>query len=177
SLVQDNLTTNETFYSLVDEKMRLLADAISQRRPITDAGGIIQFINLTDIPIYKIIALNTRYGGDSTAAMMALDQYKELIAAKYALAYFEITSKMVEAALGNIIAGTADAVTAQEVTKIRETLDKTRADLNQSTQVAYARSNVSFNIAQEVQHMERTLHSNLAPALRQSIVFANTLDK
>ncbi|VCW70320.1 hypothetical protein BANRA_03963 [Acinetobacter baumannii] len=70
----------------------------------------------------------------------------------------------------------ADAVTAQEVTKIRETLDKTRADLNQSTQVAYARSNVSFNIAQEVQHMERTLHSNLA-SLRQSIVFANTLDK
>ncbi|VCX83607.1 hypothetical protein BANRA_04229 [Acinetobacter baumannii] len=64
SLVQDNLTTNETFYSLVDEKMRLLADAISQRRPITDAGGIIQFINLTDIPIYKIIALNTRYGGE-----------------------------------------------------------------------------------------------------------------
>ncbi|MFX8102484.1 conjugal transfer protein TraH, partial [Acinetobacter baumannii] len=120
----------------------------------------------TDIPIYKIIALNTRYGGDSTAAMAAMEQYKELIAAKYALAYFEITSKMVEAALSNIVAGTSDPMTSQEIIKIRETLDKTRSDLNQSVQTAYSRSNVSWNIAQEVQHMERTLHSNLTPALR-----------
>ncbi len=56
--------------------MRLLADAITQRRPIGDQNSIIQFINLTDIPIYKIIALNTRYGGDSTAAMAAMEQYK-----------------------------------------------------------------------------------------------------
>ena len=176
-LVQDNLTTNETFYTLVDKKMRLLADAITQRRPIGDQNSIIQFINLTDIPIYKIIALNTRYGGDSTAAMAAMEQYKELIAAKYALAYFEITSKMVEAALSNIVAGTSDPMTSQEIIKIRETSDKTTPDLNQSVQTAYSRSNVSWNIAQEVQHMERTLHSNLTPALRQSIVFANTLNK
>ena len=131
-------------------------------------------MNVTDIPVYKLVAVNTRYG-NGDAARFALNNYYELLAAKYAQAYVEMVARDVNAALDNYLAGTQSELYSQELKRLKEEIIQLRAEINTSIATTYQRTNVAYNIAMEVNQMERTLHSNMSQSLRQSVNFANSL--
>lgn len=166
--------TSTSFYHMVKLKLDGLINAISNRQQIANVGELMQFVNVTDIPVYKLIAVNTRYG-NGDAARIALATYNELLAAKYAQAYVEMVSRDVNAAIDNYIAGTQSELYSEELKGLKSEIGLLRAEINQSINTSYQRTNVAYNIAMEVNQMERTLHSNMSQSLRQSITFANTL--
>jgi conjugative transfer pilus assembly protein TraH len=163
-----------SFYWMVKLKLDGLINAISTRQNIANSQELIEFVNVTDIPVYKLIAVNTRYG-NGDAARFALNNYYELLAAKYAQAYVEMVARDVNAALDNYIAGTQSELYSQELKRLKEEIIQLRTEINTSIATTYQRTNVAYNIAMEVNQMERTLHSNMSQSLRQSIAFANTL--
>ena len=105
----------------------------------------------------------------------ALNNYYELLAAKYAQAYVEMVARDVNAALDNYLAGTQSELYSQELKRLKEEIIQLRAEINTSIATTYQRTNVAYNIAMEVNQMERTLHSNMSQSLRQSVNFANSL--
>ena len=163
-----------SFYWMVKLKLDVLIDAISNRQDISNSQELVQFVNVTDIPVYKLIAVNTRYG-NGDAARAALNNYYELLAAKYAQAYVEMVARDVSAALDNYLAGTQSELYAQELKRLKEEIVQLRQEVNLSIANNYQRTSVAYNVALEVGQMERTLHSNMSQSLRQSIAFANTL--
>lgn len=165
-----------SFYWMVKLKLDGLINAISNRQNIANSQELIDFVNVTDIPVYKLIAVNTRYG-NGDAARFALNNYYELLAAKYAQAYVEMVARDVNAALDNYLAGTQSELYSQELKRLKEEIIQLRAEINTSIMTTYQRTNVAYNIAMEVNQMERTLHSNMSQSLRQSVNFANSLQQ
>ena len=163
-----------SFYWMVKLKLDGLINAIANRQNIANSQELIEFVNVTDIPVYKLVAVNTRYG-NGDAARFALNNYYELLAAKYAQAYVEMVARDVNAALDNYLAGTQSELYSQELKRLKEEIIQLRQEVNTSIATTYQRTNVAYNIAMEVNQMERTLHSNMSQSLRQSIAFANTL--
>ncbi|UNW11116.1 conjugal transfer protein TraH (plasmid) [Acinetobacter indicus] len=163
-----------SFYNMVDTKLELLITAMAGRSQIGNANELINFVNATDIPIYRLVAVNTRYGSGD-AARIALTKYKEYLASRYALAYVELISTEINAALDHYLASTQSPVYAEELKKLKEEVTALKADINSSLSTSYQSANVSYQVAQEVGHMERTLHSNMSQSLRQSVNFAKTL--
>lgn len=169
-----SVQNSTSFYWMVKLKLDGLINAISNRQNIANSQELIDFVNVTDIPVYKLVAVNTRYG-NGDAARFALNNYYELLAAKYAQAYVEMVARDVNAALDNYIAGTQSELYSQELKRLKEEIVQLRQEVNTSIATTYQRTNVAYNIAMEVNQMERTLHSNMSQSLRQSIAFANTL--
>ncbi|MCM2552593.1 conjugal transfer protein TraH [Burkholderia glumae] len=75
-----------TFRSLVQAKLQRIVDAVATRTPLADPSDTFQFLSMTDLPVYKMIAVGTRLNNSSVADQM-LATYQSLMAAKYAEAY------------------------------------------------------------------------------------------
>lgn len=166
--------TKKSFHAMVGQKMQMIIDHIADRKAYTNAPELIQFVNVTDIPVYKMLAVATRYNNQGIAIAM-MNNYQDLIAAKYAQVYIEQAALDLRTALDHYMNATTDATTAEEVARIKEELQVLVNDTRQTMMDAHSRTVTSYNIGLEVQHMERALNSNLSQSLRQSISFGNSL--
>lgn len=169
---EDFLTT-ASFKTMVRRKMNAISDKIAQRKAYEDPTGTFGFLNATDLPIYKMIAVTTSLNNTSLADAL-IGRYQDLIAAKYAELYIRSSVNALHAAISKYNA-TADAATSQAFKEMTPQIDQLMDDAKRTLSMAYSQTVSTYNIAQEVQYMERTLSSNLSQTLRQSVAFGKSL--
>lgn len=163
----------KSFSKMVEEKMSAMADKIASRSAHSDVTELIGFLNATDLPVYKMVAVTTSL--DNTAMADALiGRYVELIAAKYAEVYIQRAVADLRAAISKF-AAVADPVQVMNLDQIKPKIDALSQNARQVMSTAYAQTLSTFSIAQEVQHMERALSANLSQTLRNSLAFGKSI--
>ena len=169
-------TELDSFSWMVSQKLSSIVDHISQRRayPQGQYDDFVGFVNTTDLPIYKIIAVGTRLN-NSTIADAMLHRYQEYIAARYAYAYLELAVKDLNRTIAAYARNTSDAGSEQDLNKISAQLHQTLASARQAIQLAYTQSLSTYNIAQEVAHIERVTAFNLSQNILNSLSFGSSL--
>lgn len=172
SPTEDEITT-KSFKTMVREKMEKISDKIANRSAHDDMAATIGFLNATDLPIYKMLAVTTTLNNTSMADAL-IGRYQDLIAAKYAEVYIQRGVTDLRAALAKY-AATADATMAQTINETKPDLEEISRAAKQVLATAYSQTISTYNIAQEVQYMERALNANLSQTLRNSLAFGKSL--
>jgi len=171
-VTEDNLTT-DSFKAMVRTKLNAITDKIANREAFDDPAGVMTFLNSTDIPVYKMIAVTTQLGNTSMADNM-VNRYQELIAAKYAEVYIQRMVSDLRAAIAKYSAH-ASTSTAGELDRIRGMLEPVQSEARQVLLTAYTQTISTYNIAQEVQYLERAMNANMSSTLRASLAFGKSL--
>lgn len=170
--VEDTIST-KGFKMMVREKMEKISDKIANRSAHDNMAETIGFLNATDLPIYKMLAVTTSLNNSSMADAL-IGRYQELIAAKYAEVYIQRATADLRGAITKFSA-VADATQTAELGKIQPVIDKLSQNARSVLATAYSQTISTYNIAQEVQYMERALNANLSQTLRSSLAFGKSL--
>lgn len=177
--VQDCLDVTEdvirvpSFKSMIRTKLQEITDKIATRSGHSDVDGLHRFLNATDLPVYKMIAVATSL--DNTAmADSLINRYQELIAAKYAEVYIKRAVRDLRASMSkySVQASTTMSATMDE---LRPQMDRLEEESREVLARAYTQTISTYNIAQEVAHIERAMTSNLSQTLRASLTFGKSL--
>ena len=175
-----NVTVSADSYKrIVLEKMQTMQDMIINRQDYgTRKAELLSFVNATDIPVYKIVALSASLGknnGDASTLMMR--KYSSLIAAKYAQAYIGTVANTVRKALKNKISKESNSEQVTSAKEMIAELDKLEASLATKIQLLYGSAQSSYNIAQEVKATENTMIAGMSPMLSNSLQFSSNLGR
>lgn len=171
--VNDNGTVL-SFRTMVRAKMSAIADKISARHSHNDMREVIDFINVTDLPVYKMVAVGTSLNNTGLADAM-VNRYQDLIAAKYAEVYIRSAVTDLVQALTNYQTIAASGVVAEEIKTILGSAEMVKNQAREKMATAYTQTMSTFNVVQEVQFMERALSANLSQTLRNSLAFGRSL--
>lgn len=163
-----------SFRAMVRTKMWKMADKIASRQPHDDLTDILNFINVTDLPVYKMVAVGTTMNNTGLADAM-INRYQDLIAAKYAEVYIRSAVSDLVAALVKYQTVAASGVIADQINGILKEAEKVKDRARQQMATAYTQTMSTFNMVQEVQFMERSLSANLSQTLRSSLTFGRSL--
>lgn len=169
---EDTLVT-DGFRAMVRAKMNAITDKIATRAAYEDPEGIMKFLNTTDLPVYKMLAVATSLNNTAMADNM-VNRYQELLAAKYAEVYIQRAAGDLRAALSKY-AAQASPTTAAVMEKLQPQLDQLQQDARQVLVTAYTQTISTYNVAQEVGYMERALTANLSQTLRASLTYGRSL--
>lgn len=165
--------STKSFRAMVREKMGAITDNIAMRRPHENVDAIVAFLNSTDLPIYKMLAVSTSLNNPAMADLLTA-RYEDLIAAKYAQVYIERAATDLRAAIRQQQA-TADATQSAELEKLKPVLDRISMTAKQVLTTAYAQTTSTYNLTLEVQHIERAFNANLSQSLRSSLTFGKSM--
>lgn len=169
---EDEMTT-KSFKTMVRQKMKAISDKIADRSPHDDLASVLGFLNVTDLPIYKMVAVATSSGNTAMAEAL-ISRYEDLIAAKYAEVYIQRATMDLRAAIDKFLPVT-DATQATALSDLKPELENISNSAKQVLATAYSQTISTYNIAQEVQYMERALNANLSQTLRNSLAFGKSL--
>jgi conjugative transfer pilus assembly protein TraH len=158
---------------MVRQKMGAISGKIANRSAHDDMADTVGFLNATDLPIYKMLAITTTLDNTSMADAL-ISRYEELIAAKYAEVYIQRAVTDLRAALGKLSV-VSDASQSKALGELRPELEKISSAAKQVLAIAYSQTTSTYNIAQEVRHMERVMNANLSQTLRASLAFGKSL--
>lgn len=172
SPTEDEITTR-SFKTMVRQKMEKISDKLASRSTHDDMASTLGFLNATDLPIYKMLAVTTTLNNTSMADAL-IGRYQDLIAAKYAEVYIQRAVTDLRGAMAKFSA-VADSTQATELAKMTPELEEISRAAKQVLATAYSQTISTYNIAQEVQYMERALNANLSQTLRNSLAFGKSL--
>ncbi len=175
-----NVTVNaDSYKKIVLEKMQTMQDMIINRQDYgTRKAELLSFVNATDIPVYKIVALSASLGkNNGDAATLMMRKYSSLIAAKYAQAYIGTVANTVRKALKNKISKESNSEQVTSAKEMIAELDKLEASLATKIQLLYGSAQSSYNIAQEVKAIENTMIAGMSPMLSNSLQFSSNLGR
>ncbi|MBS2132330.1 conjugal transfer protein TraH (plasmid) [Burkholderia thailandensis] len=167
--------TFTTFRSLVQQKLQNIEDAIASRSAMPDAADTFRFLSMTDLPVYKMIAVGTRLNNPAVADQL-LTTYQSLIAAKYAQAYIHSSAEDLRRAIARYSTVSSSTSLLQEASKINDNIDSVERESSQAVMQAYSQTSNTWALVEQLQAMERAVHSNLSSTLRNSIAFGQTLN-
>jgi conjugative transfer pilus assembly protein TraH len=162
-----------SFKGQVIGKMTQIMESIRDRKPHPNQAELIKFINATDLPIYKMISVGVTYN-NTTVADAYLGARQDLIAAKYAEVWLMQVTKDIGDALADY-ALNAPPESAAVVKDLSERLVQIKADVRREMSNAYAGVQTTIKIAEELQHIERSMNAGISPMLKQSMNFARSI--
>lgn len=162
------------FRDMVRKKMQTMSDKIASRTAYENLDEIKAFVALTDLPVYKMLAVSTSLNNTGLADAM-IGRYQDLIAAKYAEVYIRSAVSDLIAALNKYQSVAASGAVSSQIKDILTTAEKVKLQARQQMAAAYTQTISTFNIVQEVQFMERSLSANLSQTLRSSLTFGRSL--
>ncbi len=168
---EDEVTT-KSFKTMVREKMEIISDRIANRSAHDDLSAVLGFLSVTDLPIYKMVAVTTSLGNTAMAEAL-IGRYEDLIAAKYAEVYIQRAITDLRVASDKFLAVT-DTAQAAVLSEIKPQLEDISRSAKQVLATAYSQTMSTYSIAQEVQYMERALNANLSQTLRNSLAFGKS---
>ncbi len=170
---KEDVLTTRSFKALVRAKMEAITDKMASREAHEDTATTLGFLNTTDLPIYKMLAVTTTLNNTAMADAL-IGRYQDLIAAKYAEVYIQRAVADLRAAINKFIT-TADSTQASQLAPMQPQLEEISRAAKQVLATAYSQTISTYNIAQEIQYMERALNANLSQTLRSSLAFGKSL--
>jgi conjugative transfer pilus assembly protein TraH len=172
-LMATGSTTATSFKGRVSKKMFDMADTIAARGTHASLGDLKAFVNATDFPVYKMIAITSSLN-DTKMADALIGRYQDIIAAKYAEVYIYSVGRDLKAALGEL-AARSDSSLGTYVKDIQPEVNNLMQKTRSEMQTAYANAMTTMRVAEELQHIERSLTANISPMLSKSLAFGRSL--
>lgn len=163
------------FKKMVNTKMSAISARIAGRtaHSVGEQADLIAFLNVTDIPVYKMLAVATS-AGNSGIADGLIGNYEDLIAAKYAEVYLRRATTDLLAAITKFQM-LADPTAQKSLENLVPDILTVAKDAKEAVALAYRQTTSTYNIAQEVGHMERALNANMSQTLKTSMAFGRSL--
>jgi conjugative transfer pilus assembly protein TraH len=163
------------FRTLVQQKLQVITDAIASRSAIPNPADTFRFLSMTDLPVYKMIAVGTRLNNSSLADQL-LSTYQSLIAAKYAEAYIHGSAEDLRRAIARY--GTVKSSTSllDEATKLNTNIDTVESEARSVVMQAFSQTSNAWQLVEQLQSIERAVHANVSSSLRNSLAFGQTLN-
>ena len=171
--VTEGTLNTDSFRAMIRTKMNVITDKIATRSAYPDPVGVMQFLNTTDLPVYKLLAVATSLNNTSMADSL-VNRYQELMAAKYAEVYIQRAASDLRSAISKYSAQASPATSAV-MEKLQPQLDLLQQEARQVLVAAYTQTVSTYNIAQEVGYMERAMTANLSGTLRASLAYGKSL--
>jgi conjugative transfer pilus assembly protein TraH len=169
----DSIKTVKSFKSMVREKLWKISRKIADRASHDDINTTIGFLNATDLPIYKMLAVTTNMDNTSLANVL-IGRYEDLIAAKYAEVYIQRAVSDLRTAIAKFLV-VADTTQTKELNEIKPELENISREAKRVVASAHSQTLNALSIARELQHMERALNANLSQTLRNSLALGKSL--
>lgn len=166
--------TVKSFREMVREKMWAISDKIAARQPHENLSQTMAFLNVTDLPVYKMLAVSTSLSNTALADSL-ISRYQDLIAAKYAEVYIQLAVKDIQTALTAYASATTDNAAGEIIKGLQPQLSSLQANARAVLSKAYTQTISTYNIAQELQYMERAMNANLSQTLRNSLAFGRSI--
>jgi len=163
-----------SFRSMVRKKLWSIADKISARQSHDNLNEVLEFINVTDLPVYKMVSIGTSLNNTGLADAM-INRYQDLIAAKYAEVYIRSAVEDLVAALAKFETVATSPAFSEQIKIMLEKSELMKKNARSQLATAYTQTMSTFNIVQEVQFMEKTMSANLSQTLRNSLTFGRNL--
>lgn len=170
--IEEELST-KSFVAMVRDKLTDISNHIADRSAHADPNGILAFLSVTDLPVYKMLAVSTSLKNTQIAEAL-IGRFQELIAAKYAEVYLQRAVTDLRNALSKYSL-VADASQTQALERIDVTLEDVSRSAREVLAKAHSQTVSTLHIAQEIQHMERVLNANLSETVRNSLAFGRSL--
>jgi conjugative transfer pilus assembly protein TraH len=162
-----------SFKGLVAKQIYAITDAVASRSSHANAPEMIKFVNATEFPVYKMVAIATSLNNTGMADAL-LGRYQDLIAAKYAEVWLSSAVRDLRSSL-NEYATTASSEQSEAIKQIKPELDAVIADARNTMAAAYQSATTTMNVAMELQHIERSLSASVSPMLKNSLAFGRGL--
>jgi len=120
-----------------------------------------------------MLAVTTSFNNTGLAASY-ITRYQELIAAKYAEVYIRAAVTDLRAAISSYRLNAPGQFNLELEERVDE-LPSLERDARDLVNKAYTETMASFRVIEELQHLERTVNSNLSGPLRNSVAFAKSI--
>ena len=146
---------------MVREKMWAISDKIAARQPHDNLSQTMAFLNVTDLPVYKMLAVSTSLSNTALADSL-VSRYQDLIAAKYAEVYIQLAVKDLQAALTAYASASGSNTTNEIIEALQPQLNSLQANARKILSKAYTQTVSPYSIAQELQYMKRAMNANLS---------------
>jgi len=163
-----------SFRDMVKQKLWAIEDKIANRQSHENLSDVIGFINLIDLPVYKMVAIGTSFNNTGLADAM-IDRNLDLIAAKYAEVYIRSSVADLIVALVKYRAVATNVSISDQIKAVIDEAEKVKTQARNQLSAAYTQATNTSNIIQEVQFMEKTMNANLSQTLRNSLIFGRNL--
>lgn len=163
-----------SFRAMVRNKFGVIEDQIASRQPYADVKEVLDFIQVTELPVYKMISIGTSLNNKGLADAM-INRYQDLIAAKYAEVYIQSAVTDLVTALASYEAIAASPTMSEETRKVLDRAEGVKDQARKQLSLAYTQTMNTINIIQDVQFMERAMNANLSQTLRSSLTFGRSL--
>lgn len=169
------IKTQPSFKMLVEKRMKKMRDHISNRTSYgADKNELIAFVNSTEIPVYKIVALVSTLNNRGVTDL-TIEKYSDLIAAKYAQAYIGMVASTTRKALKNKQLRENDSLQETHAQELLDNIDRLERKLALNIESLYNAAQTSFILAQEVKMLENTIMSSMTSTIANSLHFGNSL--
>ena len=151
----------KSMLTLVHERMISIQNALIADTAISVADK--NFINATDVPVYKMIAVSTAFKNSALAPSL-IAANERVIAAEYASAYYMHLLDILTTALSHFdMKGSVEYATAAE--HIQKNIQMVRDQLGKQLLKEYQEKQSMQSLAEQIMHMEKNLLSNLPNTL------------
>ncbi|MGZ0002946.1 conjugal transfer protein TraH [Burkholderia gladioli] len=163
-----------TFRTLVQQKLQVITNAIASRSAIPNPDDTFRFLSMTDLPVYKMIAIGTRLNNSALADQL-LSTYQSLIAAKYAEAYIHGSAEDLRRAIARYSTVKSSTSLLDQATKLNGNIDTVEAEARSVVMQAFSQTSNAWALVEQLQSIERAVHANVSASLRSSLAFGQTL--
>lgn len=171
----EHFTNVPTFKTLVLQRMRAMQGNIARRQAYgARKDELTAFVNATEIPVYKIVALSATLN-NQTAGDTMITKYSELIAAKYAQAYVGMAANTLRKSIQRVKTRESYADKADKMDDILANIDRLESKLTLDIEQLYNAAQTSYVVAQEVKMLENTIMSSMTSTIANSLHFGNSL--
>jgi conjugative transfer pilus assembly protein TraH len=155
------------FSKIVYDRLQLMKSSMLDRtaQPLDS----IDFAELTSFPIQRMLSIGVVARSPNIAENM-IDAYQDIIAAEYAAAFVRQGLDILDRAISQAKTNK----TQVEGGQLKEFSERSRAlrrEVLQELGNAYANGTQIINVAQNLQHMERSLYSSMPASLTSSLSF------
>jgi hypothetical protein len=129
---------------------------------------MIDFLNLSTLPVYKFVNVHVAYSGGN--AISDLLQYSEVLAIDFVFAFLDSAVEDVQDAASYVQGGSSDILEmwTDRLSESRVNLTRHRTQSGQHLQIA-------LDIVKRVQILEAFLASNLSSRLAHSVTYSRRL--
>ncbi len=163
-----------TFRTMVQQKLQVITDAVASRSAIPNPDDTFKFLSMTDLPVYKMIAIGTRLNNSALSDQL-LSTYQSLIAAKYAEAYIHGSAEDLRRAIARYSTVKSSTSLLEQATKLNTSIDTVESEARSVVMQAFSQTSNAWALVEQLQSIERAVHANVSSSLRNSLAFGQTL--
>jgi conjugative transfer pilus assembly protein TraH len=157
-----------SFSSIVQERLRAIANNIISRTPQTQAD--MTFVNVTDLPVYRMMSIGA-FSSLPGITDSLIDTYKELIAAKYAAAFIKRGIDTLRQAI-TVHAANGTAFDQEQLDRLGARMRELDQESRDEIRTLYQQAAKNTAVAEELLRMERTLHAYVPSVLSENLKFS-----